>query len=494
MPGDSIPVLSDHAYQSTRFQSIDPRTGKPVLELNVGSWNLQDKCFSKENHVNKLYANNPYDADETQDNFEIRKRAQIGVIEQKISNGGDDLIFLQEIDCLLGPNKALRSELKTMLQRHNYALELTHNLSSSQYTQQPMAIIYNAAKLRLQSSQGVFPAPPVHGKQKFRGYETTFALKDGTRRQIIATNLHLLYGHDYKTEIEDYQKAKEVQGVLTIMGGDTNNIQNANLNTALGDWHTPTNFSMDAATQRLTTRHDNATGSTTEKAYDRFFVVPPAGCYIKATPTERSEQVTINPTGDAEFSPITQFKTSTSRVGERWRRGKDIIKELETEFNSVTSTKDKYKLLKEMHSVVELKKLDDTKCFTDAAVQKAYQAFELKPPYDYYIPQSKRIANNGRFHLFKAETPGDTLKGDALKSKILDDFMNRIEKCQTLDELKRTIQQIKREAGYLTLATAQGLTTKLAMGLIKTSSIIAFETMCEDKRSELSGKTHKPGK
>ncbi|MBL7481349.1 hypothetical protein [Legionella bononiensis] len=531
---DFIPVLSDHAYQSTEFLSINPEDNSVQIQLSVGTWNIQDKCFSKANHVTQAYANNPYDADETQANYEVRKRAQFNKIEANISNGGDDIVFLQEVDFLFGKqNLGLKNEFQQMLKRHGYELVFTQRPSDPNRTQQPMAMIYNTNKLRLNSSQGVFPAPPdANGKQKYRGYETTFTLKDGSNRKVVATNLHLLYGHDYKNEIEEYQRTMEQRGVLSVMGGDTNNVQNSNLNTALGDWSASTNISRDPQTNQLTTAHSDPgkPGQRIQKAYDRFFGVPSAGNYLKTQPTQRSEQVVLNSTGEAEFKPFTKFPVSLSRVNERWRRGKDIIAELELVYSKTRTLPERHELLQEMSDVIQFKNLKPANCFTNSLILEDYRSFIFKQKHDfskdngsahgtplqpapnpqpishtrlkhnpksdyaYYIEKADRSTNPGRSHWFKVSSDSmrNQLKGDALKSEILDKLYKKIEKCETVQDLKKEIKAIEKSTDYAILATGQGLITKLSLGLIKTSSVIAFETLCREKMSELKGPGFKP--
>jgi hypothetical protein len=487
-----IPVLSDHAYQSTTFETIDPITKEVQTQLHVGTWNLQDICRSKA--TQGAYSNNPWDVDEDRPSFEARKRKQIEKIEAKIKNG-DDIVFLQEIDFLLvAANKLLKNEFIVMLKRNGYELVLSHRPVEHGFSQQPMAMIYNTNKLQLKSVQGVFPAPPnVGGVRKYRGYETSFTLKNAPFTPVVATNLHLLYGHNYKSEIEEYQKKQERAGVLSIMGGDTNNVQNENLSTALGNWNVPTNISRDPKTGQLTTCHDDP---KKQKAYDRFFGVPSAGCYLRSQPSIRTEHVFIK-NSEAKFRPIEDNNkyrpVSISRVGERWRRGKEIIFELEQEYFKTKDKKQHDKLLEEMGQVIHWKKLDVTTCFSNPSIQEAYLEVSkikrnIKQDYAPYIEPLKRQSLSGRFHLFQAASNQSRLQGDALKSEILDTLYEKINTCSSLGDLQQKIATIKKSPDYKILATGQGLFTVLLLGLMKTSSIVAFEKFCAEKEKELSSK------
>lgn len=316
---NSIPVLSDHAYQSIHIETINFHTGAEI-KLNVGSWNMQDQCFSKASHVIQQFANNPYDADETQENYDMRKRAQFCKIEKNIGEDGDDIVLLQEIDFLLVEKHAhLKTDFISMLHEHGYELVLTERPTDFHFTQQPMALIFNTGKLHLLQNTPLFPTPPdARGRQKYRGYESVFT--DIRSQQIVvAANLHLPYDLDYTSEIQAYQGHAVLQGVLSIMGGDTNSIPNPSLETSLGDAGIATNFSRDPDTNQLTTQ-ETIPGHpevVIPKAYDRFFGAAPPTCSLTTKITSRSEQVSINADGNAVFSPVAKHHISEFGIDER---------------------------------------------------------------------------------------------------------------------------------------------------------------------------------
>jgi hypothetical protein len=84
------------------------------------------------------------------------------------------------------------------------------------------------------------------------------------------------------------------------------------------------------------------------------------------------------------------------------------------------------------------------------------------------------------------------LQGDALKSQILDKLYTKINDCKSRPELENEIKKIKKSSDYALLATGQGLVTRLFGGLIRTSSVIAFEEFCTEKKIELSPKPSSP--
>lgn len=310
-----IPVLSDHAYQSALITTTNLQT-KVELRLSVGSWNLLDRGFSKITHTRQEFSNNPFDADETLENYEKRKRTQFNKIEQNIrkhpEEDGDDIVFLQEVDFLLaGKHPALAKLFKDMLDTYDFGLVVTEPSKAPFYAQQPMALIYNKKRLLLHDEgQGVFPAPAdIRGAIKYRGYESIFTEQE-SNQQIVLTNIHLLYGHDYSLEMQRYRMVKEIDGFLNIIGGDTNGTQRLGLATLLGDEDIATNFSKDPFTGALTTEQIDPTDPQRyiPKAYDRLFGIPPLTCSLAAHPTSRREQVSISITGKAVCKPALKHR------------------------------------------------------------------------------------------------------------------------------------------------------------------------------------------
>lgn len=100
----------------------------------------------------------------------------------------------------------------------------------------------------------------------------------------------------------------------------------------------------------------------------------------------------------------------------------------------------------------------------------------------------------GRHHFWSiASTKGSPhlknkyhlLKGDALKTLILIDFKSQLEACLTLDELKETVDLLKKSDEYKILAQSQGVMTSFfgCFGL-KTSSVVAFDKMVSERESQ----------
>lgn len=346
---DSQNVLSDHAYQSTCFEDRDYNNPERTSIFQVGSYNTQDKCVSIKTNQKKdpsrSFANSPFiNYDEKKQDYIARKKAQIDFIIEMIK-AGEDIIFLQEIDFLTRNEsyfQDLRNTLMTKLAAQGYNIAISNPTNPDGTRNQPMATIYKNTRFDFCSSQGVFSTEFAFAGQNpynvNRGFEVVLYDKTA-KKEIVATNLHLKYGHDYGDAIYQYQLQQVRNGRFCVLGGDTNNIQNENLKTALGDWNLPTNFTLDKSNGELTTLH--STGErTTQKAYDRFFASSSSPShYVLSTPTARSQKVSVE-NGVVKFSYLTPAERNTSRSmpGEPWRRGRDVLKDLVSEYDQSHET------------------------------------------------------------------------------------------------------------------------------------------------------------
>jgi hypothetical protein len=105
----------------------------------------------------------------------------------------------------------------------------------------------------------------------------------------------------------------------------------------------------------------------------------------------------------------------------------------------------------------------------------------------------------GRFHFFTVSSEAFDLNhkyskstGDYLKTQILEGFKIQIEKTASKEDLQQLKHKLMKTPEYQILKTGQGLFTKITG--IKTSSVIAFETMCSDQERYLESAQIKPFK
>lgn len=105
---------------------------------------------------------------------------------------------------------------------------------------------------------------------------------------------------------------------------------------------------------------------------------------------------------------------------------------------------------------------------------------ELSRYYKYVTRPGQRST---RQHFFELKDEVSQLKGDALKTKILSEFKELLEACRNKEHLNRMVTTLVGDPRYQTLATGQGIMTRL-FGL-KTSSVKAFEQMVKELSDKL---------
>ena len=434
----TIPVLSDHAYQSRRVEVMVTQDEKKVL--SVGSWNLLDQGYAAKPPSG--FSNNPYNVNESFETYAKRKRNQI----EKIIASGDDLIFLQEIDFLTRRDtQRLKEELLQTLRNSGYECCLTQKPKNPQESQKPMAILYKKSRLtptKLTLSKTLLAQATAKQKAIYRGAQTVFRLT-GNNFLITATNLHLLYGRDYRQEIMDTLSTH--QSHLHIMAGDTNTTMLNHLSPLPVTY--ATNFSHNKTTGELTNLHED---TRKQKTYDEFFIHSKSH-HITVTNAPHNEYVVINKQGIPEFHTMRMPTAQSVPMQERHATRRPSAREVPAQHDSMP----KRQLF-----------------FKD---KKAY--------YPHYIRTNE--SKSGRWHLFQATDPDSTAKGDALKSRILSNFFKKLRSCNDILELEKTRNEIINDRKYHILEKSQGLFTWLAKGFIQTDSVRAFEKAYHDREKEL---------
>ena len=219
---------------------------------------------------------------------------------------------------------------------------------------QKMATIYNAHRFQVNGTpKGVLQTEISTTFTQNRGFEVEFIDKYNQNKPLVTTNLHLAYGQDYRDRIYEYQQEKCRQRKFCVLGGDTNNVQNENLKTAIGSWEHATNFSRDPTTGELTIEHIGS-GFRAKKAYDRFFAGPSSpNTYVRTQATDRNQKVSIERSGRISFSACTIQRASRSMPGEPWRRGVDILNELSNQYRQTPNTQ----LLEKINECIKWKNI-----------------------------------------------------------------------------------------------------------------------------------------
>jgi DrrA phosphatidylinositol 4-phosphate binding domain len=120
--------------------------------------------------------------------------------------------------------------------------------------------------------------------------------------------------------------------------------------------------------------------------------------------------------------------------------------------------------------------------FVTAAIPAV--AIEARDYYRYHTPYKDGSYKKGRIHFFPAGSNTHGLKGDQLKTNILDNFAREINDCDSKEKLDELKTRLEQSVGYANLKKGQGIMTRFLS--LKTSSIQALENMIAAKEQQLS--------
>lgn len=277
--------LSDHATQSVSVALVDIDGSKPLSgkEVRGATLNMLNKCSEKKE--GKDYSNNPFNIEENTAQYKARKRKQFEYIIQEVVPH-NDFMLLQEVDGIT--DKQLGKAFWEQLREAGWELIVTIKPQDSNFTQQPLAIIYNKATLTpvKGTATGILPMTKKGIKaeyEQYRGFAVDFT-RNGTNERINIANLHLDFTHKgYSAEIGSEQQKLADRGITSIWGGDTNHAPNDHLAGLIANWEVSTNIDgapdpkNSGAPWVLTDEHKVTSGQgnqTYKKHYDGFLVCP----------------------------------------------------------------------------------------------------------------------------------------------------------------------------------------------------------------------------
>lgn len=259
---------SDHTYQAATI-STETADHKTVV-LSGLTWNLLNKCHSA---ATGGFQNNPFDLDETDAAYELRKRKQLKFLWRKIKKSDLDFIFLQEIDLFTAePILPVVHKYKAALERAGWRIVQS---APNDNLKQAMATMYNVQKLELKDKKPVCKAD----SGKFTALEANFVHKP-TGAPVCLTNMHLDFKTDHTNYIMAYQQEKIDQGIFTIIGGDTNPHTNVVYHNLIGDEDSLTSITN----MEHPLRHDGFMASPANRG-SRVNITEKECAYFKWVPT-----------------------------------------------------------------------------------------------------------------------------------------------------------------------------------------------------------------
>ncbi len=298
---------SDHTYQSANITSY-AKDGS-TISLTGMTWNLLNQAHAK----SAVYpnSNNPFDIDEFDQYYELRKRNQLRFLWHKIKSGTLDFILLQEVDVFTGD--PLSSYAKIFLEKIRKSGWYAVHSEKSDDVKMPLLILYNTKTLSFESKRSVFLAEAINKKTAI---EATFNYRN-TGVKVCITNMHLDFNTDHRQSILEYQQQQISAGLLTIIGGDANLKPDKEHYSLVGDINRPTNISKPLDDQQPTDE-----GGKVLQRLDGFMASPAAatsqveiiegfGAYFKWVPANILVRSIKDRIGRIQDKPLGKYVCRT---------------------------------------------------------------------------------------------------------------------------------------------------------------------------------------
>ncbi|HSX20793.1 MAG TPA: hypothetical protein VLG38_06715 [Gammaproteobacteria bacterium] len=230
---------SDHTYQTAT--AVSYAKDGTSLSLSGMTWNLLNKAHSKTGE--HTHTNNPFDVDEHDQSYTLRKGNQLRFLWHQIKSDTLDFIALQEVD--LFTHDPLPAYVKDFLEKIRAKGWFTVHSDKSDDVRIPLITLYNTKKLRFISKRSILPMA-VGGRKC--GLEATFAYL-GSTAEVCITNVHLDFDTDHRTAILEYQQQQIAAGKFTVIAGDANYSPDREHYSLVGDLDMPTNISRPIGEQ-----------------------------------------------------------------------------------------------------------------------------------------------------------------------------------------------------------------------------------------------------
>lgn len=224
---------SDHTYQTAT--AVSHASDGSNLSLRGMTWNLLNKTFAK--GADHKYSNNPFDVDEFEQNYVLRKTNQIRFLWHQIKSGLFDYIVLQEVDMFT--RDPLPDYVKDFLEKIRHTGWFTVHSDKTDDIRMPLLMLYDTKKLRFVSKRSILP---MAESSKNNALEATFSYL-GTNAEVCITNMHLDYDTDHRQQILDYQQKQIAIGKFTVIAGDVNHPLGRESYSLIGDTNMATNIS-----------------------------------------------------------------------------------------------------------------------------------------------------------------------------------------------------------------------------------------------------------
>lgn len=271
---------SDHTYQTAT--AVSYAKDGTTLSLSGMTWNLLNKAHSK--NAEYPFSNNPFDVDEFEQYYVLRKGNQLRFLWHQIKSQTLDFIVLQEVDVFT--RDPLPDYVKNFLEKIRENGWFVVHSDKSDNPRMPFIMFYNTKKLRFIAKRAILP---MVGSGRNTALEASFAYL-GTNSEVCITNIHLDYDTDHRRDIIEYQQQQIATDKFTIIAGDANHPPDKEQYSLVGDVDMPTNI-----TKAIEQQKPSDEGGKYLQRLDGFMVGP-------ASPTARVE-ITEGPGAYFKWEP-----------------------------------------------------------------------------------------------------------------------------------------------------------------------------------------------
>ncbi len=277
---EQLGYTSDHVRRD-----IEVKTSDAILK--GCTWNLQERCYSKEDGP-WGYANNPLSCSEDKSQYETRKFKQINEIVSICEEKDFDFLLFQEVDFFFpeyyeakGPEENIPFWLLSSLEivkGYFLALFIKHGFNFIWHESKEIVICYKMDRLY---HVGIETCLTYKSKWETKDVLLMGTFKDNKGNIIKLGSMHGQYGEDYSESVPKLLNKLKSDSHCVVIGGDMNhppNLMMSNL-LVLDENETTNFFSNYAETTPYTKVELNDPRSNTHhqafslpKAYDGFFV------------------------------------------------------------------------------------------------------------------------------------------------------------------------------------------------------------------------------
>ncbi len=299
---------SDHSPVQYSVNVLKADSTPLIKDLRVVTWNALNKCYSKENCKAKPpitpFSNNPWNQDETMNEYKTRIRKQNDFIINLIQNAKKNplsAICLQEVNHLISMNSTA-NEKKAFCDKLESLGWILVTSKECQNTKN-QAILVNTNRFKVINKRGI-----LSNGTKSTGFEVTLQER-ATNKTIAVASCHLDLPHDYSQGFKNYQEEMINKNIPAIVAGDTNRAHGEkNQYNLAGNESFPTHIAKGhklACYDRLAASPTKTTKVQIIEEGGKYFAQEKNGIKIK------------------DFKP--KNRVHTSEIGKYWEDKRSII-------------------------------------------------------------------------------------------------------------------------------------------------------------------------